>query len=172
MGRHQRRPNKLPNYIPDDVRHDAVNWEPTWEERALDWHRQQLELALAEVKRIELEEQKAWLTTAMQRSVAAGLLIDETERKLAQQAEMDRAEKWFADTAAREKKQNEAIQAAYQKQLDGGKFEAMVERANKAKADMDRDNARLERFTLLKRGVLRGTRKQFATPTFPTLTRT
>ena len=128
----------------------------------MDWNRQQMALALAEVKRIELEEQKFWLTAAMQRSVAAGLLIDETDRRLALQAEMDRADKWFADTAAREKKQNEEILAEYQKQLDGGKFEAMLERANKAKADIERDNARLERLALLKRGVLRGRRKEFA----------
>jgi hypothetical protein len=50
----------------------------------------------------------------------------------------------------------------FQNQLDGGKYEAMVERANKAKADMERDNARLERLALLKRGMLRGTRKKFA----------
>jgi hypothetical protein len=53
--------------------------------------------------------------------------------------------------------------AHYQDQLDGGVHAAMVARANKAKEDMDRDNARLERLALLKRGVLRGTRKQFAT---------
>jgi hypothetical protein len=41
-------------------------------------------------------------------------------------------------------------------------FEAMLERGNKAKADMDRDNARLERLALLKKGVLRGRRKEFA----------
>ena len=38
----------------------------------------------------------------------------------------------------------------------------MVARANKAKADMDSDNARLDKSALLKRGVLRGARKQFA----------
>jgi hypothetical protein len=45
--------------------------------------------------------------------------------------------------------------AEYQKQLDGGKYEAMVVRANKAKADMERDNAQLERLALLKRGPLK-----------------
>ena len=34
--------------------------------------------------------------------------------------------------------------AHFQKRMDGGLYEKMVERANKAKADMDRDNARLE----------------------------
>ena len=47
--------------------------------------------------------------------------------------------------------------AQFQKQLDGGKYEAMVERANKAKTDMDRDNARLERLALLKRRAERDT---------------
>jgi hypothetical protein len=45
--------------------------------------------------------------------------------------------------------------AEYQKQLDGGKYEAMVVRANKAKADMERDNAQLERLALLKWGPLK-----------------
>ena len=63
--------------------------------------------------------------------------------------------------------------AQFQKQLDGGKYEAMVERANKAKADMERDNARLERLTLLKKGVLRDTKTVrvwpfgVLAPTFP-----
>ena len=156
------RPRNLPSTLPADVLHDQFDFEPTWEERALDWNRQQMALALAEVKRIELEEQKAWLAAAMQRSVVAGLLIEETDRRLALQAEVDRTDKWFADTAAREKKQNEEILAAYQKQLDGGVYQAMVARAKKAKKDMAADAVRLERLELMKKGVLRGRRKEFA----------
>jgi hypothetical protein len=156
------RPRQLPPCVPDDIHMDGILWAPDATEvklaRALvrqRFYEQELRLA-------ELAEQRDWLPAAIQRSVAAGLLIDEMERKLAIQAEMDRTDKWYADTAAKEKKQSEAILAAYQKQLDGGKYETMVERANKAKADMDRDNARLERLALLKKGVLRGRRKEFA----------
>jgi hypothetical protein len=53
------------------------------------------------------------------------------------------------------RRNNEKLMAEYQKQLDGGKYEAMVVRANKAKADMERDNAQLERLALLKRGPLK-----------------
>ncbi len=57
--------------------------------------------------------------------------------------------------------------ARFQKQLDGGKYEAMVERAKKAKADMDLGNSRLERLAFLKKDVLRGRCKAFAVmPTY------
>jgi hypothetical protein len=43
--------------LPDGLKWGDISWEPTWEEKALDWNRQQIALALAAVKRIELEEQ-------------------------------------------------------------------------------------------------------------------
>ena len=79
--------------LPDGLKWGDISREPTWEEKALDWHRQQIALALAAVKRIELQEQRLWLVAATQRAVAAGLLIDETDRKLALQEEMVRTEK-------------------------------------------------------------------------------
>jgi hypothetical protein len=160
----------LPSTLPDDVLHDQFDFEPTWQERALDWHRQQMALALAEVNRIELEEQQAWLQAATQRMAAVALEIDEGLRKAALQEEIEKNEKWWADLHEREKAANEKILAHFQDQLDGGVYAAMVARANKAKADMDRDNARLERLALLKKGVLRGRRKEFAMmPTAGTL---
>lgn len=161
-GRRLRLPN-LPSTLPADVLRDQFDFEPTWEERALDWHRQQLALALAEVKRIELEEQKAWLTTAMQRMAVIAVEIDEGLRKAALQEELERNERWWAAVHEQEKAANERLMARLQDQLDGGIHAAMVARAEKARKDMDRDTARLERLALLKRGVLRGTRKQFAT---------
>ncbi len=153
---------KLPPCVPETVQADGVHWEPTWQERALEYSKQQIALALAEVKRIELIEQRGWLTAATQRAVAAALEIDEGLRKAALAEEIEKTEKWWADTVAREQKQNEAIMAEFQKQMDRGVYKQMKARADKAKRDMDRDNARLERLALLKRGVLRGTRKQFA----------
>lgn len=72
---------------------------------------------------------------------------------------MDRTDRWWADTAEREKAQTEALMAQYQKIFDKGVFEKMKARAEKAKASMDRDNARIERLELLRRGVVRGRRK-------------
>jgi hypothetical protein len=141
-----------------DVLHDGFDFEETWEEKRLTFHRQQMTDALAEVKRIELEEQKAWLTTAMRRAIAAGLLIDETERRLALQDSMDRADAWFAETAEREKKQNAAVLEHFQSQLDNFQLEKMKTRAAKAADDIRRSNARLERLALAKRGVVRGRR--------------
>jgi hypothetical protein len=129
---------------------------------SIPFHRQHIALALAAVKQIELEEQRQWLTQATQCIAAVALQIDEGLRRLALQEEIEKNEKWWAELAVKEQKQNEEILAAYQKQPDGGKFEAMLERGNKAKADMDRGNARLERLALLKKGVLRGRRKEFA----------
>jgi hypothetical protein len=42
----RRRPTLLA--LPDGVKWEDQLWEPTWEERAIDWHRQQAALALAE----------------------------------------------------------------------------------------------------------------------------
>jgi hypothetical protein len=146
--------------LPDNVRWEDMDFEPTWEERALDWHRQQAALALAEVQRMELEEHRLWLVAATQRAVAAGLLIDEDERKIALREEMDRTNKWWADTAEREKAQTEALMAQYQKILDKGVFEKMKARAAKAGEDIKRDNARIERLELMRRGIVRGLRKK------------
>jgi hypothetical protein len=49
--------------------------------------------------------------------------------------------------------------AQHQKILDKGVFEKMKARAEKAKASMERDNARIERLELLRRGVIRGRRR-------------
>lgn len=152
----------LPSCVPDDVKSAGVLWEPD-ETEILFSNAQVRQLLLdQEVKRIELEEQKAWLTTAMQRMAAIAVEIDEGLRRAALQEEIERNERWWADVHDREKAANEKLMAHFQDQLDGGVHAAMVARANKAKADMDRDNARLERLALLKRGVLRGTRRQFA----------
>ncbi len=130
----RRRPTMLA--LPDGVKWEDQLWEPTWEERALAYHRQQMELALAAVKRIELEEQRAWLVAATQRAVAAGLLIDETERKLALREEMDRTDKWWADTVKREKAQAEAHEAARQKIIHN----AMVERKENRRGNRARQS--------------------------------
>ena len=153
---------RLPPCVPNDVRMADILWFPTVEERALGWNRQQMAEALAEVKRIELEEQREWLARQNERLAMIALELDETERRLKLTEEMEKRESWWKEVSEREKEANERILAHFQDQLDGGVHAAMVARANKAKADMDRDNARLERLALLQRGVLRGTRKQFA----------
>jgi len=154
--------HSLPCTIPDDVMRDGILWEPTWEEKRLEFHRQQMAAALAEVKRITLEEQRDWLAQQTSRLAAIALEIDEATRRQQMLEEMEKRDEWWRTVNEREKEQNAKIQEHFQDQLDGGVHAAMVVRANKAKADMDRDNARLERLALLKRGVLRGTRKQFA----------
>jgi hypothetical protein len=93
---------------------------------------------------------------------AVAVELDATERRIKLQEEIEKNEKWWADVHEREKETNEKLMTEFQKQLDGGVYEQMVERANKAKADIASDNARLERLALLKRGVLRGRRKEFA----------
>ena len=88
------------------------------------------------MKRIELIEQRGWLTAATQRAVAAALEIDEGLRKAALAEEIEKTEKRWADTVAREQKQNEAIMAEFQKQMDRGVYKQMKARADKAKRNM------------------------------------
>jgi hypothetical protein len=159
MRKRQRTRRILPACLPDDVFHDGVDFAPTWEENRLAYHRQQIALALSEVKRIELEEQRAWLEVQTRRIALVALEIDEYKRRAALHDEMDRQDKWWADVAVCEKAQTEALMAHYQKILDEGVFEKMKARAEKAKASMDRDNARIERLELLRRGVVRGRRE-------------
>ena len=149
----------LPSTLPADVLHDGFDFSPTWEERKLLWHRQQIALALAEVKRITLIEQKTWLEAQTRRIALVALEIDEYKRRAALQDEMDRQDKWWADTAEREKAQNEALMAHFQSVLDQNQFEKMKARAAKAGEDIKRDNARIERLELMRRGIVRGLRK-------------
>lgn len=147
--------------LPDGVRWEDQLWEPTWEEKALAYHRNQMRLALAAVKRIELEEQRQWLAAQTQRLALIAVELGTMDRKIKLQEEMDRQEKWWADTVKREQAQNEDILAEYQRFMDApGKkiHDAKVERAKKAAADIERDKVRLERLRLLSRGVVRGRR--------------
>ena len=161
-GRRLRLPN-LPSTLPADVLRDQFDFEPTWEERALDWHRQQLALALAEVKRIELEEQKAWLTTAMQRMAVIAVEIDEGLRKAALQEEWKGMRDGGQPCMSTRKPQTRDSWRDCKTNLTVESMRQWLLGLKKARKDMDRDTARLERLALLKRGVLRGTRKQFAT---------
>src|SRR5271165_4696140 len=140
----QRQVRFIPRCVPDDVSQDGVLWAPTWEENALVWNREQMQAALADVKRIELEEQREWRARQNERLAAIALELDETERRLKMAEEMEQRENWWREVSEREKKQNETILAHYQERLDGGVHAGMVARAEKAKKDMDRDNARLE----------------------------
>jgi hypothetical protein len=162
MRRPKLRPRRLPTTLPDDVLRDGVDFAPTFEERALDWHREQMQLAIAEVKRLELAEQREWLEAQTRRLARVAMELDETERKIKLQDEMDRQDEWWKRVSEEAKVSTERVLEHCQKQLDGRAYEKMVARAEAARKDMDRDNARLERLSLLKRGVLRGTRKQFA----------
>jgi hypothetical protein len=80
---------------------------------SIPFHRQHIALALAAVKQIELEEQRQWLAQATQRMAAVALQIDEGLHRLARQEEIKEDEKWWAELAIKEQKQNEEILAAY-----------------------------------------------------------
>jgi hypothetical protein len=73
---------------------------------------------------------------------------------------MDRQDKWWADTAEREKAQTEALMAHFQSVLDQNQFEKMKARAEKAGEDIKRDNARIARLELMRRGIVRGLRRR------------
>jgi hypothetical protein len=146
--------------LPDGVKWGDIGFEPTWEEKALDWHRQQIVLAHAEIKRLELEEQRAWLEVQTQRLALVALKIDQYKRKAGLQDEMDRQDRWWAEVAVREKAQNEALMVHFQSVLDKNQFQKMKARAAKAGEDIRRDNARIERLELMRRGTVRGRRKR------------
>ncbi len=145
--------------LPDNVSWGDILWAPDETELELERAMARQQYYNTELRRVELAEQRAWLVAATQRTVAAGLLINDEERKLALREEIDRTDRWWADTVKREKAQTESLMSQYQKILDRGVFEKMKARAEKAKASMDRDNARIERLELLRRGVVRGRRK-------------
>jgi hypothetical protein len=146
--------------LPDDVLSDGIWWRPTWEENRIAHHRQQIEKALADANRIALEEQREWMSRQTERLAAIALEIDAAERQQKVAEEMEKRENWWKQVSEQEKQQNQEILVHYQEQLDGGAYAKMVARAEKAKREMDRENAQLERLALLKRGVLQGTRRQ------------
>src|SRR5258708_2107336 len=115
---YKRPPTKLPPCLPDDVLHDELLWNPTFEELRTDWHRQQIILARAEAAKIEADEQRAWLVAQTKRLAAIALELDEYQRGDAMEAEMLAQEKWWAETAAREAEQNKKAIEDLQKLLD------------------------------------------------------
>jgi hypothetical protein len=139
-----------------------ILWEPDRTEVLLANARARQKLFAQELRERELLEQREWLSAATRRMAEVALELDAAERRIKLQEEIEKNDKWWADLHEREKEANAKLMAQLQDQLDGGVHAAMLARANKAKAEMDRDNARLERLALLKRGVLRGTRKQSA----------
>jgi hypothetical protein len=155
-----RRPAALPCTIPDDVMRDGILWEPDWAEILLANARVRQTLLEQEVRLTAERDRAEWLARQTERLAAIALELDELERRLKMAEERERRETWWREVSEREKQANAKILEHFQDQLDGGVHAAMVARANKAKAEMDRDNARLERVAFLKRGVLRGTRKQ------------
>ena len=64
----------------------------------------------------ELAEQKAWLAAATQRMAAVALELDETDRRIKLQEEIEKDEKWWTDVNAREKEANAKLMAQFQRQ--------------------------------------------------------
>jgi hypothetical protein len=92
----QRAKFQMPPCVPDDVKADDVLWEPDRTEILLSNALVRQALFEQEVKRCELEEQKAWLTAAMHRMAVIAVEIDEGLRKAALQEELERNERWWA----------------------------------------------------------------------------
>lgn len=112
-----------------------ISWGPTCEEKALGWHRQQIALALAEVKRIELEEQRVWLEAQKWRLAQVALEIDETARKLALAEAKEGQLAWFRDQAEQGAEEMKKLTDFYQQQLDAPTYKkllARVERTDRA----------------------------------------
>ena len=146
--------------LPDGLKWGDISWEPTWEERALDWHRHQIALALAEVKRIELEEQRVWLEAQTRRLAQVAFEIDETARKLALADAKERQLAWFRDQAEQNADEMKKLMESYQRQLDAPTYNKLIARVEKAGREIARDNARIERLELTRRGIVRGLRKK------------
>jgi hypothetical protein len=144
--------------LPNNLKFEDILWVPDEIEVELDRAVVRQKFFEAELRRVELLEQREWYEAQTRRLALVALELDETARKIKLQEEMDRTDAWWAATHEREKAQTAELVAAYQKQMDGGVYEAMVERAKKAQADMNRDTVRLERLALLSRGAVRGRR--------------
>lgn len=144
--------------LPYDVIHDGVDFAPTWEERQIDYH-------LAQIAKIRAGIDRRWIEEARERSTKAAAEIDETAKKIALAEARQKQLDWYREQSERGAAEMKRLLEHYQRELDGGKYEAMVARADAAKKDMDRDNVRLERLALLKRGVVRGRRGGFVDTT-------
>jgi len=157
-GRARRRKAGTVLALPAGLKFNDILWKPDATELELERALVRQRFYEAECRRIELLEQREWLEAQTRRMALAALELDETARKIKLQEAMDAQDKWWIETREREKRQAEELAAAYQRQIDGGVYEAMVERAKKAKADINRDTVRIERLALLSRGAVRGRR--------------
>jgi hypothetical protein len=111
------------------------------------------------VKRIELEEQRVWLEAQTQRLAQVALEIGETARKLALADAKERQLAWSRDQAGQGADEMKKLMESYQRQLDAPTYKKLLARVEKAGREIARDNARIERLELLRRGVVRGRRK-------------
>jgi alanine racemase len=148
----------LPACVPDEVKTTGVLWEPDETEILLANAQVRQRLLEQEVKLAHQAEQRAWLTTAMQRMAAIAVEIDEGLRRAALQEEIERNERWWADLHEKEKAANEKLMVHFQNELDNNLHAKMVARSKAAADDIRKSNARIERNELRRRGVLRGRR--------------
>src|SRR6267378_7781209 len=119
------RPRQLPPCLPDGMKANDIPWEPDRTEILLANARVRQKLFDQEAKRCELEEQKAWLATAIQRMAAVALEIDEGLRRAALQEEIEKSERWWFQVHEREKAANAKVLEHFQDQLEGGVHAAM-----------------------------------------------
>jgi hypothetical protein len=157
--RQQNRPRAfLPACVPDEVKSAGVLWAPDETEILLSNALVRQRLLEQELRERELLEQREWLAQQGQRLAQIAAEIDEYKRLAMIEAEMQKREAWWAETAEREKEQNESVLKFFQDQLDGNLHRKMLDRAAKAAEDIRRTDARIERNELRRRGVLKGRR--------------
>jgi hypothetical protein len=113
------RPARLPECLPDDVTHDGVFWDPTWEEIRIEWHKKNIQIATSHAAKLAAQVQAEWLQAQTRRLAAIAQELDDERRRTALIEAQELQDAWWLETAAREKASTEALMAAYQKLLDG-----------------------------------------------------
>jgi hypothetical protein len=141
-------PTKLPPCLPDDVLHDEILWQPTWEENQLAWHLKKLALLRAEL-------QRDWIAEQHQKLARIAEEIDHEQRRIDLADHYEKQEAWWRSQA----EQTDDVGAEMkrlQTELDAATYNRLLERTEKAGRAIVKQNAEIERAELKRRGIYRG----------------
>jgi uncharacterized protein with von Willebrand factor type A (vWA) domain len=143
----RRRPTILA--LPANVRFDQLDFLPTWQE--LEWERW---------LRAKAEYEKTWLENAQRELALLACIIERDQRESALEEFHLRRQAFHLEQAAKQeaedKRQMEAYIAALQKNLDAPRLKAELARLERIALEIKKENARIERAELERRGVIRG----------------
>ena len=145
----RRRPTILA--LPAGVKFSDLDFKPTWQE--IEWERW---------LRAKAEYEKEWLEAAQKELAILACIIERDARENALEEFHQRRQKFYREQAEKEAERDrqeiDKYLAEQQRILDAPRLNAELAKLARIGREIKRENMRIERAELKRRGVLRGTR--------------